>query len=184
MIPTFIIDEPFLVFLGIVAGFFVPANWQGSLFRTRAFLAGSFLSLGFMALALVGYLKAPDWMFMYFIPASKVPLWIVVYLFIFYYLLFLAGFFLHRELKKLNSILPWVAGLLFLAGSVAVVLPLLKEYQTVASFDDFHRGMGVSLPESAVGKATTIPAIILAITGLIFCLWARKQKAPKLQSSL
>jgi len=180
VIPTFIIDEPFLVFLGILAGSFVPAKWQGSLFRTRAFLAGSFLSLGFMALAWVGYWKAPDWMFMYFIPASKVPLWIVVYLFIFYYLLFLAGFFLHRELKKLNAILPWIAGLLFLAGSVAVVLPLLKEYQTIATFEEFHRGLGVSLPESAVGKATTIPAIILAVVGLILCLWARKQKVNSL----
>lgn len=176
MILTFIIDEPFLVFLGLLAGFFVPAGWQRSLFCSRAFLAGSFLSLGFMALALIGYLKAPDWMFMYFIPASQVPLWIVIYLFIFYYLLFLAGFFLNRELRKMNPALPWCAAALFLAASVAVVLPLWKQYQTIASFEEFHRGMGVALPDSAVGKATTLPAILLAVCGLALCLWARRQK--------
>ncbi len=176
MIPTFIIDEPFLVFLGLLAGFFVPGGWTESVFKTRAFLAGTWISLCFMGLAAYGYFVAPDWMFMYLIPAKQVPEWMVVYLFIFYFLLYVAGFVLNRELRKLSPVLPWLALVLFLAVSVAVVLPLLREYKTVASFEEFHRGGGIPMAQSPMGKGTTLPAIGMVVSGVALLIWARRQK--------
>lgn len=178
MIPTFIIDEPFLIFLGLLASAFLPKSWPGSVFQTRAFLAGNWLALGFMALAAYGYFIAPDWMFMYLLPAARVPVWIVFYIFIFYYLLFVAGFLLGSELRKINRGLLWGALALALFASVAVVVPLRKEYLTVATYDEFHGGGGVPLAESPMGKNSTLPGVVLAVTGLIALLWARKQRLP------
>lgn len=177
MIPTFIIDEPFLVFLGLLASWFIPRAWGGSVFKTRAFLAGAWIVLGFMAGAAYGYVVAPDWMFMYLVPAAKVPFWIVVYIFIFYFLLYIAGFLLGHELRKIHGGLFACALLLFLAASVAVVLPLRKEYLTIATYEEFFRGGGIPLSESPIGKNTTLPAVGVVVTGIALLWWAKRQKA-------
>ena len=177
MIPTFIIDEPVLIFLGIMAGLFVPKGYRGSLFASRAFWIGSYLSLGFIALAAFGYAVAPDWMFMYFIEASRVPFWMVLYAFILYFCLYLLGFFLAIELGKAHRSAPWIALFLSLVASIAVVLPLRKEYQTVGTFREFYTGGGVPLSESAVTQHTTFPAIFLFASGIaLLIFWARRQK--------
>ena len=177
MILTFIIDEPFLIFLGLLAAFFIPAGWRGSVFKTRAFFAGTWIALCFMGLAFYGYLIAPDWMFMYFLPASRVPIWIIAYIFIIYFLLFIGGFLLGHELRKIHPGLLWGALVLALLSSVAVVLPLRREYLTIASYDEFHRGGGTPLADSPMGKGTTLPAIGMVVTGIALLWWAKRQKS-------
>ncbi|MFO1520192.1 MAG: hypothetical protein U1F57_11130 [bacterium] len=176
MIPTFIIDEPILILIGLLAGYFVPKGWTKSLFKTRAFLAGNFIALGFMSLAAYGYVMAPDWMFGYLLPASKVPFWMVVYAFILYYVLFLGGFFLHQELKKIHPALAALALVLALAASILVVLPVLPAYQTIATYEEFYKGGGVPLNQSAMGKNTTIPGIVLLVGGVVLLVWSKRQK--------
>lgn len=176
MIPTFIIDEPALIFIGLFAGYFVPKDWTGSLLKTRAFVAGTAIALGFMALAAYGYAKAPDWMFAYLIPASKVPFWMVIYIFILYYVLFLAGFFLYPQLRKIHPALGIVALLLSVISCVAVVLPVSDAYQTIATYEEFHQGRGVALSESEMGKTTTLPGVILLVLSVVLLMWARRQK--------
>jgi hypothetical protein len=177
VIPTFLIDEPALVFIGLFAGYFIPKGWQGSLFKTRAFLAGTVVTLGFMAIAAYGYAKAPDWMFMYFLPAGKVPFWMVVYLFIIYYVLYLAGFFLSFELRKIHPALALLALLVSIAASVGVVMPLMDQYQTIATFDEYYKGQGIPLSESEIGKSSTLPGIALVVVAVILFMWARRQKS-------
>jgi hypothetical protein len=176
VIPTFIIDEPALMFIGLFAGYFVPKGWQASLFKTRAFWAGTVVALGFMGLAAYGYAKAPDWMFMYLLPASEVPFWMIVYAFILYYVLYLAGFFLYHELRKIHPALGFLAILIALVASVVVILPVMDAYQTVATYEEFHQGKGMPLNESAVGKNSTLPGVALLILGVILFMWSRRQK--------
>ncbi len=176
MVKTFIIDEPVLLSIGFLSALFLPKGWGGSVFKTRAFWAGSYLALGFIALAAYGYFLAPDWMFMYLIPAKSVPPWLVVYALILYYFLFLAGFLAAPHLGALHPKLPWLALLFGIIASVAVVLPLLPAYQVVASFEEFHRGAGVPLSESEVSRKTLLPSILLFLSGFALLLWARRQK--------
>jgi len=176
VIPTFIIDEPALIFIGLFAGYFVPKDWTGSLLKTRAFFAGSVIALGFMGLAAYGYAKAPDWMFAYLIPASQVPFWMVVYIFVLYYFLFLAGFFLYPQLRRIHPALALLALVLSIIASVVVVLPVNQAYQTIATYEEFHQGRGVALSESEIGRHSMIPGVALLIVGVALLMWARRQK--------
>jgi len=176
VIPTFIIDEPILISIGFLSGLFIPKGWRSGLFQTRAFWAGTYLALGFTGLAAYGYAVAPDWMFMYLVPARSVPFWMVVYAFILYYVLFLAGFLLTPQLVRLHPRLPLLALAFGLVAAALVVMPLLPAYRIVASYEDFHRGIGVPLAESEVSRKTLLPTILLGASGLLFFLWARRQK--------
>lgn len=177
MIKTFIIDEPVMISIGLLTALFVPKGWGGSLFKTRAFWAGTYLALGFIALAAYGYLVAPDWMFMYLVPAKNIPSWLVVYALILYYFLFLAGFFVAPHLGDLHPKLPWLALLFGILASVAVILPLLPAYQVVASYEEFQRGTGIPLSESRIGKNTMLPSAWLFLSGFALLFWSRRQKS-------
>ncbi|MFO1463823.1 MAG: hypothetical protein U1F66_08585 [bacterium] len=175
MSPTFLIDEPVLIAIGILSALALPKTWGRSALVSRAFWAGSYLALGFIGLAAYGYATAPDWMFMYLIPARAVPFWLIPYALILYYFLFLAGFFLGRELRTLHGALPWLALLLSLIAAVAVTIPLLPAYRVVASYEEFQQGLGVPLAQSTVSRNTLIPTIVLALSGLLGLVWARRQ---------
>ena len=58
------------------------------LFKSRAFISGSLVTLGFIGLAAYSYTIAPDWMWMYFVDPAGIPLWMVIALFVAYYLAF------------------------------------------------------------------------------------------------
>lgn len=176
MVKTFIIDEPVLLSLGFLSALFIPKGWGGSVFKTRAFWAGTYLALGFIALAAYGYFLAPDWMFMYLVPAKNIPTWLVGYAFVLYYFLFLAGFLAAPHLGNLHPKLPWLALAFGILASVAVVLPLLPAYRIVATYEEFHRGGGIPLPESEVSRKTLIPTILLFLSGFALLIWSRRQK--------
>lgn len=81
MVATFIIDWPVLTFLGFTFGALTPVQrW----WRSRAFIAGLGASIVFTSTALISYVVAPDWMWMYYADPGKlgwaVPLIGVAYL--------------------------------------------------------------------------------------------------------
>jgi len=176
VIPTFLIDEPILITIGILGALVTPPGWRGSLLKTRAFLVSTGLALGFIALAAYGYYIAPDWMWMYLLPAKAVPFWVTFYAFALYYFLYLGGFFLGGELRQRHPSLAWIALALGIAASILVIQPWLHEYQTVASYEDFHRGLGIALKDSPIAKNTLIPTILLVGFGLGGLFWAKRQK--------
>ncbi len=161
----------------MLAGYFIPKGWGASVFKTRAFLAGNVGALGFMAMAAYGYLVAPDWMFMYLVPANKIPAWVIPYAFALYYFLFVGGFLVCAELRKISPVLTHVLAFISLIGPAFIILPLSKEYQTIATFDEFHQGLGTPFPQSALGQNTTIPLIALLVVCALLLFWSKKQKA-------
>src|SRR4030095_9036152 len=139
--------------------------------------AGNVVALGFIALAAYGYVKAPDWMFGYLVPADQVPTWMAVYGFILDYVLFLAVFFLYHQLRQIHPALSILALLLALAASFIVVLPVMEAYQTIATYEDFRNGRGgIPLNESVIGKNTLIPGIVLLVVGAALFMWSRRAK--------
>ena len=83
-IETFIIDWPVLALIGLAFGGFVPRDaW----WRSSAFYAGFATAVVFTLVAMLSYLVAPDWMWMYFLDPDEVawslPLIPVGYLFVY-----------------------------------------------------------------------------------------------------
>jgi len=174
--PTFLVDQPILILIGLLAGFFIPKNWEKSLFFSRAFWVGSFIALGFMGLSYYGYLKAPDWMFGYLFPASQIPTWAILFIYISFYLLYVLGFLLQPQLRKIHFYCAVSAPALALATEGILLALQWRAYQTIASFEDFHQGRGIHLSESEVGKEGTFPMIAIVLAGIFLFIWAKRQK--------
>ena len=178
VIPTFIIDWPVLILIGLVFGFGVKGTPDRSVFATRAFFSGFIVLSLFITTVVYSYFAAPDWMFMYYVDADTVPGWIVSYILALYYLAFIFGFTAKFELAKVHKFLPWIALVLVLIGSAGVILPVADQYLTITTYEDYMAGKeGIALSESVIGKGFpfyfTPIVVLMAILGLI---WSRRQK--------
>lgn len=71
-----------------------------------------------MGIAVAAYALQPDWMWMYWLDASRLPIWTVLYVFLLYPAMFTFGFLLAHEAKKLR---PGGGGAL-LTGLLALLL--------------------------------------------------------------
>ena len=56
-----------------------------------------------MGIAVSAYALQPDWMWMYWLDASRLPIWVVLYVFLLYPAMFTFGFLLADEAKKLPA---------------------------------------------------------------------------------
>ncbi len=143
---------------------------------TRAYLSGKIIVSAFIAIVYYSYLLAPDWMWMYFVRDSDMPRWMVFYILILYYFAYDVGFFLKFELAKIRSSFPALMVAIALAASVIVVLPLKDRYTKVGTYDEYHAGGGVALPQSAVGTVPGILSALLAPLAIGLLVWSRRQK--------
>ncbi|MBI1909639.1 MAG: hypothetical protein HYS22_05670 [Deltaproteobacteria bacterium] len=177
MVPTFIIDWPFLIFLGLLYGFALKNPEGRPLFRTRAFVAGTLVLFLFIVVVFWSYRIAPDWMWMYFVEAMNVPGWIVGLILFGYYLTFLLGFLLKFELAKLGKGFPGGALVLSVAASGMIILPVKDRYLNVTTTYGWRAGiLGKPLPESDVASAMNMAVAGLIVIGLLLFLWARREK--------
>ncbi len=143
---------------------------------TRAYLSGKIIMTLFVALVYYSYLIAPDWMWMYFVRASDVPLWIVIYVLVLYYFAYDAGFFLKFEMGKINKILPPLFMVVCLVWEVGVTMALKERYTLVGSLEQFLHGQGTPLAQSAVGKVPGTLTLVLLPLGVGLLLWSRRQR--------
>ncbi|MFN2614827.1 MAG: hypothetical protein ABR552_08455 [Actinomycetota bacterium] len=118
VIETFFLDWPFCFGTGLLFGLAGRAEIAraSSPLRTRAFRYGfTYLHLGILSVAISFYLLRPDWMWMYWVQAARMPVVVVMLAFAMYEACFIAGFALG----------PWLGvktgRALILAGTVAVV---------------------------------------------------------------
>lgn len=162
--------------MGMLFAATMKVSHQGSPLCSRAFIAGSVVVCLFIAIVAYSYILAPSWMFMYFVDPTLVPTWLIVYFLLLYYVTYVLGFLLHRELHRLSSTVGWVALGIMLVASVAVIAPLWEEYTTVATYHDFQEGVGgVPLNESALGRFATPATGVLLVVALSSLYWARRQ---------
>ena len=176
MVPTFIIDWPILILIGLAFSYGVRGEHSGSLVFSRAWISGKLIVTAFVGIVYYSYLLAPDWMWMYFVPADSLPAWMVFYGLILYYFAYASGFFVGREIAKLSKLLPIVYILLMLAAEGAIIYALRDRYLVVGSLAEFKAGTAVPLAESSVGGLPSVLSALLIPLSLVLILWSRRQK--------
>jgi hypothetical protein len=159
-IETFIIDWPVLIFFGIVFAIFAPREgwWQ-----SRAFLTGLIVAGLFTGSALVSYLVAPDWMWMYFIDPADAR-WTLPFMPFAYLVTYVLGFAAGVSFKQVSSGLAWagaVAALFFEAGVVALTW---DRYRAVGSTVEWASGNADNLFASPPAG----PVLTISASGAVF----------------
>lgn len=165
-----------LLLIGVIFGYGVKGTPTGSVFMTRAYQTGRIVVALFAILVYYSYRLAPDWMFNYFTKASEVPIWMIIYLFVLYFVAYAAGFLIKFELGKIHKVLPILFGLILLAASVTIPTALGDRYTMVGTIEQFNNGNAVPLAQSAVGKVPGMLTLALVPIGLGFFFWSRKQR--------
>jgi hypothetical protein len=134
------------------------------LYRTRIFYASLRLALIFLALVATGYALAPDWMWMYFIPAHAAGATTLVLVFVALYLMpYAAG--LHLGCRVFNGRRrAYFAGVAVCAGLQAVlVISLWRRYSQVGTVEEFMAGTAQPLSSAQpLNAILTAGAVVLA----------------------
>jgi hypothetical protein len=176
VIPTFLIDWPVLLLIGVIFGFGVKNLPSGSVVKTHAFFSGLLVVGIFTAIVFWSYLLAPDWMFNYVVRASEVPTALVVLVLAFYFAAYAAGFLLKFKMQRLGR--GALIGLILVLAAGCVIVPVAfgERYTKVGSADEFFNGTAIPLPESEVGKAPATLTLGLLPLGILLIWWSRREK--------
>jgi hypothetical protein len=178
VIETFIIDWPVLIALGMSFGLFAP---EGTWHRSRAFLAGLASAAAFTLVAMLSFVVAPDWMFMYFIEPSDaswiVPLIPVAY--VFCYVLAFAG---AVGLRALSRAFVWAAVGWSLVMEIAIVGLTWDRYHLVGTAGEWVSGDAHELfsatPEGAARWISLMSPVFLIVLAAAFVWVWRDRSAP------
>ncbi|MDD5224705.1 MAG: hypothetical protein PHE84_12020 [bacterium] len=173
MIPTFIIDSPTMMLFGAI---FARLNTQklsggGELLKSTWFFRGLILCALFTATAIWSYLRAPDWMWMYFLEDShtSVPglIYIVVVLYFFPYCLgYIWGIWAEQKRKNLSLLVIGAA----VALNVYIMFATFSRYQVVGTLEEFRAGKAALLSgPNPVTLPMNLGAAAMVIFG-IYCI--------------
>ena len=159
-IATFIIDWPVLVLLGIVFAIVTPPQrwWQ-----SRAFLAGMIVSGFFTASALLSYVVAPDWMWMYFIDPAEAR-WTLPLMPFAYLGTYVLGFAAGISLKQFSPRVAWAGAVAALAFEVGVVALTWDRYRAVGSATQWSSGNAYDL----FATSPSGPVVTISVSGAAF----------------
>ena len=174
-IETFIIDWPVLALIGLAFGWFATRDaW----WRSRAFYAGFATAAVFTLVAMLSYLVAPDWMWMYFLDPDEVawslPLIPVGYLFV-----YVVGFAAAIPLRA-GSRRMWLGALAATLAMEVVVLGITWDrYHEIGTTREWLNNAAHELfTATPTGPARTIglmsPVIIIVAIGAF--LYVRRQQ--------
>lgn len=181
VIPTFIIDWPVLILIGLIFGYGVRKPDSGfwyslpSLFLTRAFVSGKIITGLFVLIVYYSYLLAPDWMWMYFIRGAELPGWMVWYVLALYFFAYALGFLMKFELEKLSTKSPFLMMLFMLVAEAGIIFPLKDRYLHVGTYSEFYSNLALPLPESVVGTVPGVLTGILVVIAILLLVWSRRQ---------
>ncbi len=134
------------------------------IYRTKVFYASFRLAAVFAALVATGYALAPDWMWMYFIPAQEANAATLIVVIVALYLMpYAAG--LHFGCHFLsNRRRRYLTGVAVCVGlQAALVLFLWQRYSQVGTMEEFIAGTAQPLSSAQpVGSILTAGAFVLA----------------------
>lgn len=138
MVETVFLDWGLSLGAGLLFALAGGAEARERRFDSRAFRWGlAYLHLGVVALSIALYALEPDWMWMYWVDASTLPVAVHVLAFVMYEVCFLAGFTLGAELKTNHA---WgVVALTALAISATEYTTRTRLFH-LGTFDEFAAG--------------------------------------------
>lgn len=174
MIETFLIDLPVMSLFGSIYAL-VQKREKDSLLKESAFRWGILFSSIFIISVIISYFMAPDWMWMYFPENPKIGFLDWGYILIFlYYLPYVGGYFLTRELRKKGFIYGVFVALVSLLGEVFIVLRLWERYTHVGTREEFLSGTATLLWKSSVNTVFNIAIPIMILVFIISFIRIRK----------
>lgn len=131
----------------------------------------------FTAAAATFYVLYPDWMWMYYVDASKVPLPVVLLLFaVLYYIPLCFGLWVPRKLPTLKAKVVVFAIAIALQGLEFVLL--WNRYARVGTYEEFHRGAGESLFQSKMSTLLNVAGAIVVVSIAALWITARTMRKP------
>lgn len=180
MLLTFLIDPPFLLFLGYLFAFALPLHATVPIFRSRA-LKGGLITVTIFNLAVaISYLRYPDWMWMYQFDTARwsngLQTTALVGGVAAYYLLFVLGFFWGLRIR-IRTNHRWLYGIGLLLTSGLVILPVFDQYFHVGTFAEYTAGTAIPLPLSPLAPVYNITLPLMVLTGALLFRWACREKS-------
>lgn len=180
MLLTFIVDPPFLLFLGFLFAMAIPMTSRRPLRRTTAFFAGLVTFVIFIVGVVISFWKYPDWMWMYFANVSGAPLSVqglhlLLGIFV-YYLLYCLGFLWGARTKARNNGAAWILLVLLGLASALIIVPFFPRYYSVGTTADYISGNGIPLPKSPLALVYNIAMPLMAVVGGVGFWVARRER--------
>ncbi len=176
MIETFLIDLPVMSLFGSIYAL-IQKRGKESYLKESAFKLGLLFSTIFIVSVLISFVMAPDWMWMYFPENPKTTLLDIIYLLIFlYYLPFIGGYILTRELMKKGWIQALSIPLISLLGEVFLIIRLWDRYSVVGRREEFLAGTAIPLWKSSVNNVFNIAIPLLVIIFLVSVFLIRRKE--------
>lgn len=176
-IETFIIDWPVLVLIGLVFGGF---GARDAWWRTPAFYAGFATAAAFTLVAMLSYLIAPDWMWMYFLDPDEVA-WSLPLIPLGYLFVYVVGFAAAIPLRAASRRAWWAALAATLAMEVVVIGITWDRYHEVGTTRQWLNDAAHELFSAApTGPARTIglmSPLFVVIAIAAFWYVRRQQRA-------
>jgi hypothetical protein len=182
VIPTFIIDAPVMVILGMLYTR-LEREPEKPFYRTKTFLASCRLAGVFLALVLVSYVLYPDWMWMYFFRTSDLSFSRQISLlggvfWMLYAIPFLAGYFWGLAFHAKNKMAWWAGILVNLALEGLLLFTFWERYRAIGTHEEFFHGTAAFVTDF------NFPAALLNGGGILLLIfgawqWWRLHRAEK-----
>lgn len=176
-IETFIIDWPVLALIGLAFGGFAPRDaW----WRSRAFYAGFAAAAAFTLVAMLSYLVAPDWMWMYFLDPDEVA-WSLPLIPLGYLFVYVVGFAAAIPLREASRRMWWAALAVTVAMEVVVIGVTWDRYHLIGTTREWLNDTAHELftptptgPARVIGLMSPV-FVVVAVAAFVYV--RRQQRA-------
>lgn len=185
VVETVFLDWPLAFGVGLLFGLAgrpeIDAAPPG--FRTRAFRLGLvYLHLGIIAISVATYVLNPDWMWMYYMRASSLPVVVVAMVFAMYEASFVAGFLVGPALERARRGAGIALAVAFGVALTVAEIAARARLSHFGSFDAFHAGSaraGLTFHpfHLEAGMAVVLFGGAASIIGVIALVWSVAARA-------
>lgn len=178
MVATFIIDWPVVGLLGFVFGASAASDrW----WRSRAFIAGLVSAVVFTGTAIVSYVVAPAWMWMYLLDHRSLS-WTVPLIALGYLFVYVVSFAAAVALRGARPVLPWAAAAVALLMEIALIVITWDRYHLVGTRLEWSSGVAHELFDlSPSGVAKTVgymgPLVVVTVVACLFFVYRGSRRA-------
>lgn len=183
MVKTIFLDSLLMPVVGMLLGISIrrPEKSQtgkpwflDSWFYYR-FVFGSLFGYG---TAVVCYLIAPDWMWMYILDSRHVSWPLMVYVSVMYHVLLFAGLLIAETMLAYRR-LVWGGIWLLLAGTTLICVVWFSRLWFVGTVSEFYRGLAVPLIQKSPFHVHAIGIIMIIVIFLGICVFTGMYRTSK-----
>jgi len=170
-----------MLLFGTLFSLFSNPNSQRSIFTESYFWHGLVFTTIFNVAVVYAIIHYPDWMWMYFVENSSNTLVEILYIFAFiYYLPYVLGYYIGRDLKKKSWVLTLGCCVLLAAVEGWIIVHLFERYSMIGTKEEFLNGKAISLfsPDNPIGAVMNgSVAIMVVYFFVVLFLYKKRNRA-------